>query len=314
MTEPLVQTENLSQQFHMRTPGRTDVLHALDNVSLSIACGQTLGLVGESGCGKSTLGRCILRLLRPSSGRIVFAGTDITHMSRRALRPMRRRMQFIPQDPLASLNPRQTVTDALGEALTVHRICEKSTVPERIAALCQSVGLGTDIVNRYPHELSSGQRQRLLVARALSVEPDFIIADEPTSSLDVSVQAQVINLLLDLKESLRLTYLFISHDLHVVRIVSDVVAVMYLGRIVEVGSATDLYRSPNHPYTRVLLEPSQASDDVAADEPPNPLQQPSGCSFHPRCPIAKDICKNETPALRALGGDNVDRQVACHLA
>jgi peptide/nickel transport system ATP-binding protein len=303
----LVEVRGLSRWFRL-AGGRQ--LHALRDVDLAIGSGATLGLVGESGCGKSTLGRCLLRLLKPSEGRVLFDGVDITTWSARELRPLRRRMQIIFQDPTSSLNPRLSVRRTLSEPLRVHDLTGHDTMATRVGALLERVGLSPEVLECFPHELSGGQRQRLAIARALSVEPDFMVADEPVSALDVSVQAQVLNLLLDLKESLHLSFLLISHDLHVVRALSDRIAVMYLGRIVEEAPAARLYEHPSHPYTERLLAARAALNGVH-DEPPSPLEAPSGCPYHPRCPIAEERCAGARPELRPLGES---RRVACHLA
>jgi oligopeptide/dipeptide ABC transporter ATP-binding protein len=309
----LVSIRGLSRSFHTHGPGGD--LDAVREVNLDILRGETLGLVGESGCGKSTLGRCILRLIEPTTGTIVFDGVDITRTPRRQLRPVRRRMQIIFQDPVSSLNPRMTIGSMLSEPIRVHGFARAADVGGRVESLLERVGLSPSVMGRYPHELSGGQRQRVGIARALSVEPDFIVADEPVSALDVSIQAQVLNLLADLKESLALTYLFISHDLHVVRSLSDRVAVMYLGRIVELGAKTTLFSTPAHPYTRALLAatPKLGSDDGAAlaGEPPSAMAPPSGCAFHPRCPAAEERCRSERPELRTLTEGHT---VACHVA
>ncbi len=314
----LVQIHNLSRVFLARHgAGRSTELWAVRDVDLMIARGDTVGIVGESGCGKSTLGRCVLRLIEPTRGRILFDGHDITELSRRALRPLRRRMQIIFQDPVASLNPRMTVATMLREPLQVHRIVEENALDDRVEMLLERVGLGADAMARFPHEFSGGQRQRLGIARALSVEPDFIVADEPVSALDVSIQAQVFNLLVELKESLGLTYLFITHDLHLIRYICDRVAVMYLGRIVEEAPTAELFSHPAHPYTRALLAATPRAGKAAnalpvlQGEVPSPLAPPPGCGFHPRCSIAEERCKTEGPALRRVGDG---RRVACHLA
>jgi oligopeptide/dipeptide ABC transporter ATP-binding protein len=309
----LVSMANLSHVFGMRRVG--GAVKALRDVSLEIYRGETLALVGESGCGKSTLGRCIVRLLEPTAGSIVFDGTDITHASRRKLRPLRRRMQIVFQDPVASLNPRMTVTAMLEEPMRVHHLARAADTRGRVAALLERVGLAPETAERYPHELSGGQRQRVAIARALTVEPELIVADEPVSALDVSVQGQVLNLLADLKEALGLTYLFVSHDLHVVRAISNRVAVMYLGRMVEVASTATLFAAAGHPYSRALLAATPGMDETGnlavAGEPPSPVRPPAGCAFHPRCPLAEERCRNERPTMR----NRVEgHQVACHLA
>jgi oligopeptide transport system ATP-binding protein len=320
---PLVRAQSLRKSF--RGPslgfgkGHSEV-RAVDGVTLDVLPGETVGLVGESGCGKSTLGRLLLRLYEPTGGHIYFEDTDITELSQSELRPFRRRMQIIFQDPYSSLNPRMTVRAALAEALRVHGLVGSATEEEqRIAALLERVGLRPEHMRRYPHEFSGGQRQRIGIARALAVEPRFIVADEPVSALDVSIQAQIVNLLSDLQEELALSFLFIAHDLHVVEHVSRRVAVMYLGRIVELATAEQIYENPRHPYTQALLsaapEPNPEARKkrlILEGDVPSPLDPPSGCTFHPRCPIAeKGLCDREVPGLRTLGAGH---EVACHLA
>ena len=300
--------------------GHTRVLRAVDEVSLHVSEGETLGLVGESGCGRSTLGRTILRLIDPSSGSIGFEGRDITHLSQTQLRPLRSRMQIIFQDPYGSLNPRMTVRSALAEALCAHgRRTSPSDQDAALRALVSRVGLRPDVLDRYPHEFSGGQRQRIGIARALAVRPRFIVADEPVSALDLSIQAQIINLLMDLQEELGLSYLFIAHDLKVVEHMSQRIAVMYLGRIVELMPRERLSTHTLHPYTQALrsavpqMDPKQRRLRVLlTGDLPSPLSPPTGCSFHPRCPIAqRGLCDTTRPELRELAPGHF---VACHLA
>lgn len=299
-------------------PTRGGLVRAVDGVSLDIACGETLGLVGESGCGKSTLGKTLLRLIRPTSGSIVLDGVEIAHLGRRALRPHRPKMQMIFQDPYASLNPRMSVGRILEEPLIVHRRGTRASRTERVLWLAAKVGLRPDALTRHPHEFSGGQRQRIGIARALALEPKLVICDEPVSALDVSVRAQVINLLMDLKRELGLSYLFISHDLGVVEHVSDRIAVMYLGRLVEVAHRDALWSRPLHPYTRVLMSAVPVPDPRAAathrqikleGDLPSPVAPPSGCRFRTRCPWATGECADAEPALREIAPGH---RVACH--
>ncbi len=293
-------------------------VHAVDDVSFDLKRGETLGLVGESGCGKSTTGRTILQLYRPTAGHVYFEGKDLAVMKGEDLRKMRRRMQMIFQDPYASLNPRMTVGEIIGEPLLVHNMANQKEAEERVKELLKLVGLNPAYTNRYPHEFSGGQRQRIGVARALALQPAMIVCDEPISALDVSIQAQVVNLLEDLQDRLGLTYLFIAHDLSMVRHICDRVAVMYLGVIVEMADRNELYEHPLHPYTKALLSAVPIPDPkkdrarkrtVLAGDVPSPINPPSGCRFHPRCPVADEICSLETPVLRDLSQGH---RVACH--
>ncbi|MGH3135299.1 MAG: ABC transporter ATP-binding protein [Gaiellaceae bacterium] len=320
---PLVATEEVVKHFPVRETafGRRgkELVHAVDGVSLAVRRGETLGVVGESGCGKSTLGRLLVRLHDPTSGTVTFDGTDITKLSRNELRPFRQEMQMVFQDPYASLNPRKRVVQLVGDPLRIHRRGSSSQRRRRVRELLEVVGLSPSHINRYPHEFSGGQRQRIGVARALALNPRLIVADEPVSALDVSIQAQVVNLLHDLQDEFRLTYVFIAHDLGVVRHVSSRIAVMYLGVIVEEAPADVLYESPIHPYTEALLSaiPVIETDDVAPPrtrivlegEVPSPIDPPSGCRFHPRCRYATDICRVERPPLADFGKG---RFAACH--
>ena len=283
---------------------------AVDDVSFTVTRGETLGLVGESGCGKTTTGRSILQLYKPTAGQVIFDGQDLTSMNTKAMRGMRREMQVIFQDPYSSLNPRMTAGNIIGEPLIVHGlVANKTEYRDKVADLLTNVGLNPYMADRFPHEFSGGQRQRIGVARALSVSPKFIVADEPVSALDVSIQAQIINLLEDLQEQFNLTYLFIAHDLSVVRHISDRVGVMYLGHLVEMAERNEIYRNPSHPYTKALLSAVPIPDPVLdaqrervllSGEVPSPLNPPSGCVFHPRCPVANDTCSQILPDLREV--------------
>ncbi|MEW6689543.1 MAG: oligopeptide/dipeptide ABC transporter ATP-binding protein [Pseudomonadota bacterium] len=325
MSENLLEVSGLVKHFHvgggLLGGGRAGVVRAIDGVDFTIRRGETLGLVGESGCGKTTTGRCILQLERATRGRIVFEGKEITHLTEPELRPVRRRMQVIFQDPYSSLNPRMSVGDILAEPLKVHGIVnDKAKRDARVQELLLQVGLLPQHARRFPHQLSGGQRQRVGIARALAMEPSLIVCDEPVSALDVSIQAQIINLLEDLQSRYHLTYLFIAHDLSVVRHISDRVAVMYLGKIVELADRQALYEEPLHPYTRALLSAVPIPDPKAESsrermvlrgEVPSPLNPPAGCVFHPRCPIAEARCSAEIPPLREL---KPGHWAACHLA
>lgn len=315
----LLSIKNLNKSFPVTgrfLSNETGTLKAVNDVSISIGKGEVLGLVGESGCGKSTLGRCILRLIEPDSGELSFEGTDLLGLKGKELKHMRREMQIIFQDPYASLNPRMTVGDAIGEGLVVHQVAVGKEKRDKILALFSLVGLRPDSIDKYPHEFSGGQRQRIGIARALALYPKFIVADEPVSALDVSIQAQIINLLETLKNNLGLTYLFISHDLRVVEHLCDRVAVMYLGEIVELGSTRDIFADPLHPYTRALLSAIPIADPeskrkrvVLSGDLPSPLNPPPGCPFHPRCAYVMDRCKTEPAHLK----EENSRTVRCHL-
>lgn len=324
--EVLVSVRNLVKTFPIKGGilGREVAsVKAVSDVSFDIRKGETLGLVGESGCGKSTLGRCILRLIEPTSGSISFKGQDITRLPAPELRKLRRNMQIIFQDPYASLNPRMTVEEILAEPLEIHGLSRgKDEKKKRIIKLLDLCGLRREAIARYPHEFSGGQRQRICIARALAVEPEFIVCDEPVSALDVSIQAQIVNLMQDLQKELGLTYLFIAHDLKVVEHISTRVAVMYLGKVAETATAEELYAQPKHPYTRALLSAIPIPDPnyqkeriILRGDVPSPISPPSGCYFHPRCPVAKENCKTEVPCLRDLGKPaSGPHDVSCHYA
>jgi oligopeptide transport system ATP-binding protein len=318
--KPLLTVENLATHFPVRQGVFSRVsahVRALDGVSFTVPRGTTMSLVGESGSGKTTCGRSLLRLIEPTNGRVVFDGIDVTKLPKGQLRTLRKRMQLIFQDPFSSLNPRMTVQGMLGEVLRVHRIVPRGQRQARIEELLGLVGLPAEAASRYPHEFSGGQRQRIGVARALAAEPDLIVADEPVSALDVSIQAQILNLLEDLQRKLGLTYLFIGHDLSVIRHISDTVAVMYLGKIVETGSVDDIFDRPTHPYTKALLSavPIPDPDDdrrrtVLTGDVPSPINPPSGCPFHPRCPEARPECKDVLQTLQPIAEGHA---AACHV-
>ncbi len=313
MTQPLVQITNLKKHF---PAANKQTVYALDGVSFTIERGETLGLVGESGCGKTTVGRCLLRLIEPTSGEVYFDGQDVRALNSSDLRGLRRRMQIVFQDPYASLNPRMKIGDIIGEPLVIHGIGSKVEQRDRVAELLRVVGLDADYAGRYPHQFSGGQRQRIGIARALALQPDFIVADEPVSALDVSVQAQIVNLLQDLQAQFGLTYLFISHGLAVVEHISTRVGVMYLGKLVELAPAREIYARPLHPYTQALLaaipqpDPTMRRPMHSMDKPrlggdvPSPLAPPSGCRFHTRCPQAMERCQREEPPFVQISSNH----------
>lgn len=320
--QPLLEIKNLKKYFEIRKGllnNKISYLKAVDDVSFTINKGETLGLVGESGCGKTTTGRTILKLYEPTSGQIIYDGKNIANLNHREMIPYRKKMQMIFQDPYASLDARMTVGDIIGEAIDIHKLATGRERMDRIYYLLERVGLNSEHANRYPHEFSGGQRQRIGIARALAVQPQFIICDEPISALDVSIQAQVVNMLEDLQDELGLTYLFIAHDLSMVKHISNRIGVMYLGNMVEIGESNELYTKPLHPYTKALLsaipipDPDEAEAKeriVLQGEIPSPIDPPEGCRFRSRCRYAKDICGKETPKLKDVGAGHC---VACHL-
>lgn len=320
-TEPLLNVTGLRKHFPLQQgllPSSREYVYAVDDVSFHVESGETLGLVGESGCGKSTVGRTVLKLINPTSGSIRINGTEISGLSRRQMRPFRQEMQIIFQDPYSSLNPRMTAGDIVGEPFVVHGIANGREKDDRVEALFDKVGLRKDQIRRFPHEFSGGQRQRIGIARALALEPKLIVADEPISALDVSIQAQVINLLMDLQDEFGLSYLFIAHDLSVVEHISHRVAVMYLGHIVELADRQALFHSPQHPYTEALLSAVPIADPkrrgskriILHGDVPSPVNPPSGCPFHTRCPVAVASCKTDVPELREVQPGHL---AACHL-
>ena len=319
--EPLIELRGLTKRFPVRGGfwGQPqDWVHAVEDVNLQIFPGETLGLVGESGCGKSTLGRTLLRLLDPTAGQILYKGRDLATLSQAEMRPLRRDLQIIFQDPYASLNPRMNVEQLVGEPLAVHELRPKNERRDRVVELLELVGLTPAALTRYPHEFSGGQRQRIGIARALAVEPEFIVCDEPISSLDVSIQAQIINLLTELQEKLNLTYLFIAHDLRVVEFISHRIAIMYLGRVVESGPATEIVTNPRHPYTQALLSAIPVPDPKVKRERimlegdvPSPINPPSGCAFHPRCQHARPECASTEVSLESVAPERLS---ACAFA
>jgi oligopeptide/dipeptide ABC transporter ATP-binding protein len=323
--EVLLRLEDIVKHFPVRHgvfPGReADPVRAVDGVSLEVRRGETVGLVGETGCGKSTLARCATRLHTLTSGRVIFDGHDLSTLSRRQVRPFRRQLQMVFQDPYGALNPHRRVGSIIGDPLTVHHIAAGTARRRQVQELMELVGLNPEHYNRYPAEFSGGQRQRVGVARALALRPKLIVCDEPVSALDVSIRAQIINLLADLQRQLDLTYLFISHDLSVVRQVCDRVAVMYLGKLVEVAPVAELYRRPRHPYVNALLSAVPVPDPdlaarreriILAGDVPSPIRPPSGCRFHPRCPKARQRCVDEVPELVPRGADGAGHPTACH--
>ncbi len=318
---PLLEVRELKKSFAVAPGplgGRHLKLRAVDGITFSLQEGETLGLVGESGCGKSTTGKLILRLLEADSGQVLFRGQDLLQLPPRQLRPLRRQLQMIFQDPYSSLSPRMRIGDIVGEPLRIHGLARGQGIHEEVVRLLNTVGLGEEHVNRFPHEFSGGQRQRIGIARALAVQPKLIVADEPVSALDLSIQAQVVNLLQDIQQEFGLTYIFIAHDLSVIEHISDRVAVMYLGRIVELATADDLYRAPRHPYTEALLNAVPVPDparrrqhELLKGEVPSPIFPPPGCHFHPRCPYAREICTRLDPPLEDKGGNHF---AACHFS
>jgi len=322
MVEPLLTVEELRKYFPVKKGffRKPDWIRAVDDVTFQVFKGETLGIVGESGSGKTTLAKLILRLIDPTAGKIYFDGTNIVSVGKKELRKYRRRMGIVFQDPSASLNPRMSIEETLRRPLIVHGIKDREEVKRRVLDILQKVGLGREHLKKYPHQLSGGQQQRVAIARAIILNPDLIVLDEPTSSLDVSIQAQILNLLVKLQHDLNLTYIFISHDLLTVRYVSDRIAVMYLGKLVEVAEADELFYNTKHPYTATLLSAAPIPNpevryvkrfSLVRGEPPSPINPPPGCRFHPRCPYAIDKCRTEEPVLKDVGGGHY---VACHRA
>ncbi len=323
MSEKILTVNNLKVHFPIKTGlpmfSKTNFIKAVDGVSFDLYQGETLGLVGESGCGKSTLGRAILRLIKPTSGEVLFEGGDMAHLSESKLQTQRQHMQMIFQDPFSSLNPRMTIEDIVAEPLRTFNVVKGDELRKRVQELLRKVGMDPRYIRRYPHEFSGGQCQRIGIARALALNPKIIVADEPISALDVSIQAQILNLMEELQKELGLTYIFIAHDLAAVHHISDRIAVMYLGKIVELSNAETIIRSPKHPYTQALIKAvpipnprleKQREHVALKGDVPSPMNPPSGCTFHPRCPVAIDRCRTEIPALRDLSAAH---KTACHL-
>ena len=320
-TQPLIRAVNVKKYFPVRLGAYGEqkaVVHAVDDVSFEIMKGETLSLVGESGCGKSTTGFSLLQLYRPTAGNCYYKDVDLTKLSDEQLRPYRQKIQIIFQDPYSTLNPRMTIGTAIAEPILAHKLTSKKDVTARVVSLLNDVGLTERVLNRYPHEFSGGQRQRICIARALACSPEFVVCDEPISALDVSIQAQIINLLQDLQEKYNLTYMFIAHDLSVVRHICNRVGVMYLGKLAELGDKATVFSNPKHPYTQALLsavpQPNPRTEkirkrQVLSGEIPSPIKPPTGCHFHPRCPLATDICKQTVPEWRKLDDG---RWIACH--
>ncbi len=319
----LLEVKNLNMHFPIRgglLKRKVGHVYAVNDVSFSLEAGETFGVVGESGCGKSTLGRAIVRLYDPTSGQVVFKGQDLASLEKHQLKDFRRQIQMVFQDPYASLNPRMTIADILEEPFILHHIGTSEERKQKVKDLVRLVGLRLSDINKFPHEFSGGQRQRIGIARALALNPSLIVCDEAVSALDVSIQAQILNLLIELQKQFKLTYIFISHDLNVVRYISDRVAVMYLGRVMELAKSKDIYARPFHPYTKALLGSAPKPDprrthaiEVLEGDVPSPSRPPSGCPFHTRCRYVQDRCKTELPALRSVAGDTT-HMVACHFA
>lgn len=324
----MLEVRNVSKFFPAKSNFWGKVIsqvHAVDDVSFHMKRGETLGLVGESGCGKSTLARTILRFYEPSSGRVFFQGRDLSRVSSKEMRTIRKDIQMVFQDPVSSLNPRMTIRKILSEPFLIHRVLNKASIQSKTEELLEKVGLKKDVLDLYPHEFSGGQRQRICIARALALNPQLLICDEPVSALDVSIRSQILNLLVDLREELGLTYLFISHDLAVVEHLCNRIAVMYLGKIVELGNNHDIFHKTAHPYTKALIKSVPGKDfgkkgtliqnsKTLKGDIPSPFAPPSGCHFHPRCPLATERCKTEKPELRQIGSDQQAHWVSCHYA